>query len=109
MITFTQGDNAILALTAQDGQGNAINISGASFSTQIMGKAGAGVQTFGNSKHTIVSGISGTFTLTLSPTDTALCGLGVGKEIVTLITISSSQISYHGKNALTVLSATPIA
>ncbi len=108
MITFTQGDNAILNLTAQDGNGNPINLTGASFSSQILGANGAGVVTFGNSQHTVIDVTAGTFQLTLSPTDTAACGLGDNKEIVTTIVQSSLPVAYHGVAILKVLPAVPL-
>lgn len=107
---FSQGDNAILTLTAQDGNGNAINLTGATFSTQILGANGSTlpIAVFGNSQHTITNSAQGIFTLTLSATDTANCGLGTNKEVVTAITQSGNVIYFHGPNVLTVLPNVPI-
>ena len=107
-ITFTQGDNAVLQLSAQDGNENPINITSATFQTQILGPNGQAIATFGNSQHAIVNAAAGTFTLTLATTDTAACGIGGGKEIVTAITISGLVTYYHGPGILTVLPAVPL-
>lgn len=106
-LQFTQGDNVILNLSATDGNGNAINITGATFSTQILGAAGA-VQTFANAKHAIVSAPLGTFTLTLSAADTNACGQGVGKDLITALTISGNVTYYRGTGILTVFAPIPL-
>lgn len=106
-ISFTQGDTAILNLSATDGQGNPFNLTGASFSTQIKGSNGI-YTVFGNSQHAIVSAANGTFTLTLSAIDTGNCGLGPNKEILTLISQTGSTIYFRGVNILTVNPPIPI-
>jgi hypothetical protein len=110
MIIISQGDNAILTLIAQNGDGTPINLTGASFSTQIMGPTGTPV-VFGNSQHTANPDqvdFTGYFTLTLAQTDTANLGAGSNKEIVTLITLNSNQVSFHGVAQLTVLYNQPM-
>ena len=110
MITFTQGDNnVVINLTALDGSGNPINLTGASFSTQILGPNPVGPVTFGNSQHAIVSAPMGTFTLTLANggADTASCGVGANKDLLTKITISGAVIYYRAKSILTVYSPVP--
>lgn len=108
MIEFTQGDAVVMNLTAVDNNGNAVNITGAEFSTTIKGPNGV-YSTFGNSQHAIVNASMGEYTLTLSTTDSANCGLGYGKEIVTQITQTSGAPTYfHGKGILAVLAAVPL-
>ncbi len=110
-ITFTQGDNnVVLNLTATDGNGNPINITGASFSTQILGPNNVGPVTFGNSQHALVSGPAGTFTLTLANNggDTASCGIGENKDILTTVTLSSSVINLLGRGILAVRPPVPL-
>ncbi len=107
MIVFTQGDTALLSLQATDGSGNPVNISGATFTTLIKGPNGV-IASFPNSQHTIVSAPDGTFTLALSTADTANCGLGDNKEIITKIVISSSTVYFHGPNTLNVLPPVPL-
>lgn len=106
-IRFTQGDNVVLTLTAKDGAGNPISLSGATFSTQILGNNSTGPVVFPNGQHTIVDSPNGVFTLTLSSTDTQSCGLGPNKEIITSIIKSGVVLQAHGAGILTVLSATP--
>lgn len=101
-IEFTQGDNAVITLYAQDEYGNPVNLAGATFSTQINGANGAGPFTFGNSQHAIVNASIGQFTLTLATTDSAKCGEGVNKNIITEITIGGQIQYYQGFGILTV-------
>lgn len=107
MITFTQGDYAVLNLTATDGDGNPINITGGSFTTLINGPNGSPVNMFPNGQHVIVDGPNGQFTLTLQPEDTGNCGLGLHKEILTQIVIGGDPITYRGINTLTVYAPVP--
>ncbi len=107
-ISFSQGDTIVINLTATDGYGNPFNLTGATFQTQILGPNGQAIATFANSKHSIVSASLGTYTLTLSSTDTASCGLGSNKEIVTQVTQGSNVIYFHGPNLLQVLPAFPL-
>lgn len=109
MIQFTQGDNAILNLTATDGAGNPINLTGATFSTQILGANNLGTVTFPNSQHAIVSAPAGTFTLTLSQADTLSCGLGDSKDVLTQVTISGAVTHFRGRAILSVAPAVPLA
>jgi hypothetical protein len=108
LIQFTQGDNAVLSLTAQDALGNPINLTGASFSTQILGANGQPVNVFPNGQHAIVSASLGTFTLTLSAANTTACGLGNTKDIVTAITISGNVTYFRGSGILTVFPPVPM-
>lgn len=107
MIQFTQGDTAVLNLTAEDGSGNPVDISGAVFTTQIKGPNGV-VVSFPNSQHTIVSAATGQFQLSLSASDTNSCGLGANKEIVTKIVQGGSTIYFHGIAILTVNPPVPL-
>lgn len=105
---FTQGDVAVLNLIAQDGNGNPINILGATFSTQILGANGIGPITFGNSQHAITNAAAGQFTLSLATGDTASCGLGNNKDVVTQITLSGNPVYFRGQGILTVLPPVPL-
>ena len=107
MITFTQGDNAVLNLTATDGSGNPVNLTGASFTTLIKAQNTV-VVSFPNSQHSIVSAVNGTYTLTLSAMDTASCGLGGNKEIITAIVQAGATVYFHGPNMLSVLPPVPL-
>jgi hypothetical protein len=108
MLSFTQGDNVILNLSATDGNGNAINLTGASFSTQILGANGAGPITFSNSQHAITSAATGQFQLTLSQTDSANCGIGQNKDILTAITLSGNVTYFRGIGILNVYPPVPL-
>ena len=107
MITITQGDSALLQLQAVDGNGNPVNITGASFTTLIKGPNGV-IASFPNAQHAIVSAANGQFSLALATTDTPNCGLGANKEIITLIVASGNTTYFHGPNQLTVLPAVPL-
>lgn len=106
-LSFTQGDQVVLTLYAQDQFGNPVNITGATFNTQINGPNGAGPATFGNSQHAIVNAAIGQFTLTLAATDTPNCGIGANKDIITQITIGGAPQYYQGLGILTVLVNAP--
>lgn len=107
-LEFSQGDQVTLSLVATDDSGNPINLTGASFSTQILGANGVGPVVFLNGQHTIVTAASGIFTLALSVTDTPNCGLGLHKEIITQITIGGAPQYYRGVNLLTVYPPVPL-
>ena len=107
MISFTQGDTAVLNLTATDGNGNPFDITAASFITQIKGPNGI-IASFPNAQHSIVSALNGMFNLTLSSADTVACGLGHHKEIVTRITQGASVIYFRGPNILIVNPPVPL-
>jgi len=105
--TFSQGDQTTLALIAIDDEGTPVDITGATFSTQIQGPNGVGPVTFPDGQHAITDAALGEFTLSLSTTDTGNCGLGPHKEILTEITIGGAPQYYRGMNLLTVYPATP--
>jgi hypothetical protein len=107
-ITITQGDAPTLTLYAIDGSGNPINLTGATFSTQILGTNGVGPITFGNSQHAIVNAADGEFTLALASTDTPNLGIGPNKDILTQITIAGKATYYWGRGILQVMPATPL-
>jgi hypothetical protein len=106
--TFTQGDATLLSFTATDDRGNPVDISLATFSTQIQGPNGVGPVTFPDGQHTIVNATEGQFTLALGTADTAACGEGEHKEIVTEIVIGGSPQYFRGRNMLTVYPAEPM-
>ncbi len=105
---FTQGDTASLELVAVDDSGNPINLTGASFSTQILGANGVGPVIFGNSQHTVINGPLGQFALALATGDTANCGEGANKQIITTLTIGGVIETCRGVNLLTVYAPVPI-
>lgn len=106
MIQFTQGDTPTLNMTAQDGDGNPVDISGASFSTQILGPTGALV-TIPNSQHTIVLGSAGTFQIALTALNTQACAVGPNKDVVTQITQGPGVTYFRGQGILTVQPSVP--
>lgn len=107
MINFTQGDTAVLQLTAQDGNGNPINLIGASFTTLILG-AGGVVESFPNSQHSIVSAATGQYSLSLSAANTAACNIGLDKTILTYIVQGGTTIYYRGVGVLNVFPPVPL-
>lgn len=107
-ITITQGDAPTLTLYATDGNGNPVNLTGATFSTQILGPNGVGPVTFGNAQHAIVNAADGEFTLTLAASDTPNLGIGANKDILTQITIAGVSTYYWGRGILQVMPSTPL-
>lgn len=106
-LEFTQGDTAALQLVALDDEGNPIDVTLATFSTQILGPNGENPAQFGNSQHTVTDGPNGRFTLGLSTTDTPTCGLGEHKQILTQLTIDVVVETCRGINILTVYPEEP--
>ena len=106
-ISFTQSDTAILNLTATDGNGNPVNLTGATFTTLIKGPNGVNVS-FPNSQHAITDAPNGQFTLSLATGDTASCGLGRNKDIITQIIIGVSMVYFRGIGILTVNPPVPL-
>lgn len=107
-LSFSLGDYVVLTLYAQDNSGTPVNIAGATFSTQILGPNGVGPIVFGNAKHAIVASAFGQFTLTLGTVDTAQCGLGPNKDILTTITIGGNSAIFQGQGILVVEPPVPI-
>lgn len=107
-LEFSQGDVVTLNLVAVDDQGNPVDLTAAVFSTQILGANSVGPITFGNTQHTIVSAAAGQFSLALADTDTANCGLGQHKEIITNIVTASVSANFRGVNLLTVYPQVPV-
>ena len=107
MISFTQGDTAVLNLTATDGNGNPIDLTSAVFTTYILGPGGV-IASFPNGQHTIVSASAGTFTLSLGFADTDQCGVGNNKQILTKIVQGSSIVYLRGVNILNVNPPVPL-
>lgn len=106
-IQFTQGDTAFMLLTAQDGDGNPIDISGGVFTTLIKGPGGV-IVSFPNSQHAIVDAPNGVYSLDLSQSDTASCDIGEDKDILTQIVQGSSAIYFRGIGILTVNPPVPL-
>ena len=104
-IRITQGEDAVLNLTATTGAGAAFDLSGATFTSYITGAKGS-VNSFSNSKHAIVSAAAGTFTLTLTETDTALISVGINKEILTKV-VQGTTTTYLRAQILDVKAALP--
>lgn len=110
-IEFTQGDVIVLELIATDDSGNPVDLTGATLTTQILGPNTAGVVTFPNSQHTIASdqvANRGKFSLALASGDTANCGDGAGKQIITEAIITSDSVYYRSPNFLTVNVNVPV-
>ena len=105
---FTQGDTAVLNFIATDGFGNVVNISGATFTSVVKGPNGSTNVVIPNSQHTITSGPGGLFSVYFQTTDTAACGTGAHKDVITQIIIGSTTVWYRGTNVLAVYPAIPL-
>lgn len=108
-VIFTQGDVANINLVAFNGVGEQINLTDATFQTLMNGPGGE-VISFPNGKHTANSdqvNNTGQFVLALNSSDTGSVAQGTNKEIITIITIDGSPISYHGFGLLNVLVPEP--
>lgn len=111
MIKITQGDTASIQLTATDGNNRPIDLTGASFSTSVLGDNGVAIS-FPNAQHTANPDqvlFKGQFTLALSSIDTMGIPVGINKEIITLIVIGLTQVNYRGPSALNVYSPIPVS
>lgn len=109
-LRISQGDTVTFQFTARNGLGQAVDLTGAVFTTFIQGPLNVPVS-FPNSQHTAAPNQvtnKGMFTLDLSAMDTASLALGRDLEIVTQIVISASTVYYHGENILTVLQNVPL-
>ena len=111
MIKFTQGDdNVVLDLTAALENGLRPDLTGAVFSTQVLGVNGVAI-TYPDGQHTADPdqvANRGKYTLTLAASDTSAIPAGTNKEIVTQISVGGQIIYYHGPGILTVLTSKPI-
>lgn len=109
MIEFTQGDTAVLELTATDGDDNPIDLTDAIFTSFFRNAQGLTIP-FPNSQHTadpdqITN--RGQYTLSLGIADTQSIPQGPYKEIITKIDIGLTTIYYHGVGICTVLGPIP--
>ena len=112
MIIFTQGDdNFNMTMTATDADGNAVDLTGATFETRLLGTQGR-VVSVPNAQHTADADQvtnKGKYTINLLAANTNACAPGDTKDIVTKVTIGTTTISYHGKGILQVLPKDPQA
>lgn len=108
-VEFTQGDTPTLTLVATDDQGNPVDLTGASLSTQIQGANGAGVHVIPNAQHTLANQVTtpGQFAIALTAVDTNASGEGPNKEIITTATVGAVVTNYRGVALLTVYNAAP--
>lgn len=98
MIEFSQGDaGVVLTFTATDGDGNAVDISGASITTSFKSSDGT-PYTVPNGQHVVdpdqVTN-PGVFTCTLTVDDTNAIPAGKGKEVVSAVTVSGNVTKYR--------------
>lgn len=109
-IEFTQGDIITLTLVATDDFGNPVNLTGVSLATQILGANIIGPVTFPNGQHAILNQTTNTgqFTLALASADTASCGEGLNKQILTQATSAGASTFYRGVNILSVYAPVPV-
>lgn len=113
MIKITRGDAITLRFTVYSAPGVVLDLTGATFSTQMMGPGGK-VVTYATAKHAIISAAAGTFSLTLTAVDTALLERSTeeqikrveGREIKTTITQSELPFTVRA-DSLIVYPETP--
>lgn len=108
-LKITQGDTATLRLIATDGNGNRVDLTGATLTSEVRGVNGLPIF-YPNSQHTIDPDQifhKGEFDLALSILDTTAIPEGEDKGINTEIVIGPSTIYYHGDGILNVLSSIP--
>ena len=109
-IKITQGDSITMNLTATTDGSTLFDLTGAVFTSQVIGKANDEIVEFADSKHTEAADQTadkGEFTLTLSATDTAL--LKVGKrDLLTKVVQGATVTHFHGIDAVEILAARPL-
>ncbi len=110
VLEITQGDTGLFNLKAVNGpDAEAVDLTGAVFETRIKGTEGDVV--LPNENHTAAANQTthrGEFTLAFEDTDSQAMKLGVGKEIVTKITVGASIVYFHGMQVLTVIQKAPV-
>lgn len=113
MLNFTQGDNAALKLTATDGDGNPVDLTGATLTSYIKG-LNSNVFTYPNGQHTIDPdqvANKGKYTLLLPPSDTSAVPYNTPdapKDLITKVVIAGLPIYYQGFGILNVYANTPL-
>lgn len=110
MLRISQGDAVIFRLTAKDGDGLRINLTGATFTTFIKGELGV-IQSFPNDQHTVNPNQTthrGEYELALSVSDTESLAVGNKKDVLTLVELAESTFYLHGNNILDVLPNVPL-
>lgn len=109
-LVITQGDTPTFTFYAETGEGERIDLTGATFSTDIKGALGALV-TVPNSQHTADPDQEenpGKFTMTMTAVQTAACSASDKKDIITKITQGTNVIYVHGTSILTVKANVPL-
>lgn len=110
MLSFSQGDTAVLNLTITDGVGTPIVLQDdAVLTTKIKGPRGI-IAVFPNSQHTILDQnlFPGKFTLALSTSDTTECGVGDAKDVITEVQQNAGTVYFHGTSILNVFTNYPL-
>lgn len=110
MLKFTQGDTAVLNLTAKTSASIPFDLTGATLTSYIKGPNGDTVS-FPNGQHTIdpdqVTN-KGKYTLALTSDNTLSVGEGDNKAVITKVVQSGNTLYFHGTGILTVLANTPL-
>lgn len=110
MLSFSQGDTAVLNLTITDGGGAPQMLQDdAVLTTKMKGPRGI-IVSFPSSQHTILDQMlfPGQFTLALSTSDTAACGVAEAKDVVTEVQQDGGTIYFHGNGILEVFPNYPL-
>ncbi len=110
VITISQGDTPTFQFLAQNGQQRNIDLTGAAFTTSIIGELGDLV-TIPDAQHTANAdqvGHRGEYTMDVTAVQSSSMVIGENKEIVTRVVQGSSIVFLHGVNILTVLPNVPI-
>jgi len=109
-VNFSQGDQVVLHFVATDGNGQPLNIWGATLTTKLK-KADQTILDIPNSQHTILDQTNpttvGQFLVSLLSSDSTQVGVGQQKDIVTDVDQGSTVVYCHGTGILNVFSNDP--
>lgn len=110
-VQITQGDNVSLILTAVDGNGIPVDLTGATFVSTMSAPLGEYVQipTDQHVANPDQVNFKGQFTLTLTIDNTMAISAGLHKELLTSITSGGATVYFRGFNLMNVYSAVPFA
>lgn len=104
-IQITQGDDVTLRLQATNGEGTALDLTGATLTTYLAKTDGTQLE-ISNGSHTLENQATNTgwFTVSISAALTATLQRGTNQDIITKIVQSGLAMHVHGEEVLTVLS-----
>lgn len=103
-VVITQGESPVLSMTALNGA-SAFDITGASIVTNFLKNDGSTELSISSGSHTVTSGSAGTFTISLTDSETEQIQVGAGKTFNSVITIGGKDYYLWADGCLRVRSS----